>query len=297
LHPQAQRQLFEQISHFEGQKVVSTHSPSIIAQAILTDAVYFSKHNGKTTAKRYVASEDQEGEELIFREVINTRADILFASAVLLCEGITEELALPVFFNEYFGCAPHTLGVSIINTGGQKYLPYLSLIKDFNLPWFIFSDGEQEAINTVQFAVQTVFNDDFTTLPNVVALDDGKEYETYLISEGYGDDIIKAICAYEDDENYLDTYISQKQGQNRKKKIATKFNKDVVRDYTIPSGRDDALIDMCLENKTEYALPVANRIVSRADVSTRIPTKIKALFSSLAAQICVSPAATEEVIE
>lgn len=297
LHPHAQRQLFEQISRFEGQRVVSTHSPSIIAQATLTDAIYFRKHDGKTYATRYVASKDSVDEELISREVINTRADLLFASAVLLCEGITEELALPIFFNEFFGCSPHTLGVSIINTGGQKYLPYLSLIKDFNLPWFIFSDGEEEAIKSVQSAVQTVFNADYSTMPNVVILDKSNEYETYLISEGYGNDIIEAICEYEDDANYLDTYINQRHGQNRKKKFATKLNKTLVRDYTIPSGRDDALIDMCLENKTEYALPVANKIVSRADTTTRIPTKIATLFNSLATQICVSRPATEEVVE
>jgi putative ATP-dependent endonuclease of OLD family len=56
LHPQAQRQLFDQISHFEGQKIVSTHSPSIIAQSILTDAIYFSKRNGKTSSIRYKAT-------------------------------------------------------------------------------------------------------------------------------------------------------------------------------------------------------------------------------------------------
>jgi putative ATP-dependent endonuclease of OLD family len=297
LHPQAQRQLFEQLSHFEGQKVVSTHSPSIIAQSDLTDAIYFSKRDGKTSAIRYKPTDIHDDEEMIFREVINTRADLLFASAVILCEGITEELALPVYFAEYFGCAPYTLGVSVINTGGQKYLPYLSLIKDFDLPWLIFSDGEAEAVKTVQAAVQTVFNADCAMLSNVIMLDNGNEYETYLIDEGYGDDIIEAICEYENDTNYLNTYISQKQGQNRKKKIAQKLNKDIVRDYTIPSGCDDALVDLCLENKTEYALPVAKKIVARSDKETRIPTKVKALFESLATQICAGPVDTEEAVE
>ena len=297
LHPQAQRQLFEQISHFEGQKVVSTHSPSIIAQASLTDAIYFSKRDGKTSAIRYKAAGVQDGEELISREVINTRADLLFASAIILCEGITEELALPIYFKEFFGCAPHTLGVSIINTGGQKYLPYLSLIKDFSLRWFIFSDGEDEAVKAVQAAVHTVFNADYSTLSNVVILDNGNEYETYLISEGYGGDISEAISAYEDDTDYLDTYIRQKQGQNRKRKIAKKLNKSIVRDYAIQNGRDDALVDLCLENKTEYALPVAKKIVARADAATRIPKKIAALFSALSAQIRVSSSTAEGVIE
>ena len=243
-----------------------------------------------------VAIDTHSDEGVIFREVINTRADLLFASAVIFCEGITEELALPVYFAKYFGCAPYSLGVSIVNIGGKdNYKPFLSLIKDFDIPWFIFSDGEPEAIKAVQAAVQTVFSMDYATLSNVVMLESGNEYETYLISEGYGDDIIAAICGYEDDTNYLETYIRQKQGQNRKKKIAQKLNKDIIRDYTIPSGRDDALIDLCLENKTEYALPVAQKIATRADAATRIPAKISVLFESLASQICATPAAMEVI--
>lgn len=33
----------------------------------------------------------------IKREVINTRGDLLFANAIILCEGETEEQSLPVF--------------------------------------------------------------------------------------------------------------------------------------------------------------------------------------------------------
>ena len=298
LHPQAQRQLFSQISRFTGQKVVSTHSPSIVSQCALADAIYFSKRDGKTTAIRYKSSvEDDNQDEMIFREVINTRADLLFASAVVLCEGITEELALPIYFYKCFGCAPYSLGVSIISTGGQKYLPYLSLIKNFNIPWFIFSDGEAQAISIVKSAVNTVFNVDYLTLPNVVVLDHGDDYETYLINEGYKNQIIEAICEHEDDTSYLDAYICQRQGKKRREKVAKKLNKDVVRDYTMASGRDDALIDLWLENKVEYALPVARKIVAHPNKTKRIPTKVAALFSSLAAQIGVNPVVVQEVTE
>jgi putative ATP-dependent endonuclease of OLD family len=299
LHPQAQRQLFSQISKFSGQKVVSTHSPSIVSQSVLADAIYFSKHDGKTIAIRYKADSDNDNQdEKIAREVINTRAELLFASAIVLCEGITEDLALPIYFYEYFGCASYALGVSIINTGGKKnYKPYLSLIKNFNIPWFIFSDGEVETIKTVKSVVNSVFDVDYSTLPNVVLLDNGDEYETYLINEGYGNLIIEAVCEHEDDENYLDTYIEKNQGQMRKKKVAKKLNKAIVRDYSSANGRDDALIDLILEKKTDYALPVAKKIVAHPDEAKRIPTKVKILLSSLAAQIGADPVVTGEVTE
>lgn len=277
LHPQAQRQLFEQISHFQGQKVVSTHSPSIIAQCTLADAIYFSKRDGKTTAIRYKADNANSDVELIFREVINTRADLLFASAVILCEGITEELALPVFFNEYFGCSPFSLGVSIINTGGQKYKPYLSLTKDFDIPWFIFSDGEEATIKTVTSAVKDVIGIDINALPNIVILENGDDYEDYLIREGYSDLIIEAICEHEDDETFLDSYVDRMNGQKRKG--------GSVRDYRIASGRNEALIDLCHEHKTEYALPVAKKIVGISESKKRVPPKLKVLFCKLAEEI------------
>lgn len=277
LHPQAQRQLFEQISGFQGQKVVSTHSPSIIAQCMLMDTIYFSKRDGKTTAIRYKSDDTQSDAESIFREVINTRADLLFASAVILCEGITEELVLSVFFTEHFGCAPYSFGVSIINTGGQKYKPYLSLIKDFDIPWFIFSDGELATIQTVKTAVQDVLGLDASNLPSVVMLENGDDYEDYLIHEGYSNLIIEAICEHEEDTMFFDSYIERMNGQKRKG--------GVTRDYTNASGRNDALIDLCHERKTEYALPVAKKIIEKAGPGKKMPPKIEALFSILADNI------------
>jgi len=300
LHPQAQRQLFSQINSFTGQKIISTHSSSIVAHSALADAIYFSKRDGRTSAVRYRtdANAPKQGkktpDEKIVREVINTRADILFATAVVLCEGITEELALPVFFHEYFGCSPYSHGVSFIGIGGLNYKTYLSLIKDFEISWYIFSDGEQKAIKSVKSAVRAIFDKDYSTPDNVVILDNGNTYEQYLIQEGYSDIIIEAVCEYEDDDNYLDTYMEHKQGQERKKNMANKLGKGTIRDYTVSSGRTDALLDLCLENKTEYALPVAKKIIAQFDVAKRIPPKIETLLSLLSARIGIDRVAAGE---
>jgi len=279
LHPQAQRKLFEQISHFAGQKIVSTHSPSIIAQSSLTNAILISKTDGKTSAIRYKANHDQSDSDKIFREVINARADVLFASAVVLCEGITEELALPIYFNEYFNCAPYSRGVSIINTGGKnKYKPFLSLVKDFDIPWFIFSDGEAEAITAVKSAIKEVFGiDDYKTLGNVIVLENGDDYEDYLIREGYSSSIIKAICEYEHDTSYFNSYITRMDGQKRKG--------NSIRNYSQENGQHDALVDLCHEGKTCYALPVAKEIIENTDRAKRIPPKVKELLSAIADKI------------
>lgn len=279
LHPQAQRQLFEQISRFPGQKIISTHSPSIIAQSTLADIIHFSKRNGKTLATQYKTGENRVDDDLkIYREVLNTRAEFLFASATILCEGITEELALPIFFREYFGCAPFALGVNIINIGGKdNYAPYLSLANDFDIPWFIFSDGEDNAIQSVRTAISKVFNKDYATLDNVVILGDGNDYEKDLIQAGYSELMINAICDHEEENSFFDTYIQRMQGKRRKG--------GGTRNYNHENGRIEALNDLCFEGKTKYALPVAHKIVTQTNNERRIPPKIKQLFLALAAKI------------
>lgn len=53
LHPQAQQKLYSQLCEFSGQKIISTHSPSVVAQANLTDLIHFEKTNGRTIAHSF----------------------------------------------------------------------------------------------------------------------------------------------------------------------------------------------------------------------------------------------------
>ena len=53
LHPQAQRKLYSQIVAFNGQKIVSSHSPNVLAQAEISDIIHFYKTNGETNAVRF----------------------------------------------------------------------------------------------------------------------------------------------------------------------------------------------------------------------------------------------------
>lgn len=281
LHPQAQRQLFEQISNFSGQIIVSTHSPSVVAQSDLANTIHFSKRSGKTLATQYKTAENKVSDTAkIFREVINTRAEFLFASAVILCEGITEELALPIFFHKYFGCAPYACGVNIINIGGKdNYKPYLSLAKDFDIPWFIFSDGESEAITSVSTAVKKIFDQDYQMFDQAIILDNDDDYEKHLIHSGYSDLMITAICEHAEDPSFFESYKQNMHGKPKKKKL--------IRDYLHPNGSIDALIDLCHENKTEYALPIAKKIINQTE-KPRIPPKIKQLFDVLAGHLAIA---------
>ena len=111
----------------------------------------------------------------------------------------------------------------------------------------------------------------------VFILENGDDYEKYLIHEGYSDLIIEVICEHEGDTEYLDSYINRMKGKKRKG--------GGYRDYTKEGGRQDALVDLCHEHKTEYALPVAKKLVGQADENKRIPSKVKELLSALEGRI------------
>lgn len=311
LHPQAQRQLYSQIVAFNGQKIVSTHSSNVLAQAEISDIIHFYKTDGETNCVRFRLG-DYEKEEInrIKREVINTRGELLFSSALVLCEGITEEQALPIFFREYFGMEPVFCGVNIIGIGGQNYKSFLKLIKDFGIKWFIFSDGETKTVKTVKKAVKIMT--DSNDLPNVVILENEEDYERHLIASGCGAMMISGINKSEDcysgeeptnikskDENtetYFEKYIRTNNhnpcGRYKTEKPPCNTCKqdiyeDKIRDYDGSEGYNRAIYDCCTgkNSKAKYARYIAEEIISQGTGINKIPPKVKELFKEIARQL------------
>ena len=147
LHPQAQRALFSQIEGIPSQRIISTHSPYIASQAKIAGFRHFRKVGAETKVTRIDTSGlDSEDLRKIDRLVLNTRGEILFARALVFFEGETEEQGLPVFAQAYWGEPINTLGISMVGVSGQAYLPFVRLAESFHIPWYIFSDGEPNAI-------------------------------------------------------------------------------------------------------------------------------------------------------
>ena len=194
--------------------------------------------NGKTLAKRFEKSNYQANEiAKIEREVINTHGELIFSSAIVLCEGITEEQALPIYFKEFFGVEPVFLGINIIGIGGQNYQTYLKFIKEFELKWYIFSDGEKAAKKSVNKAVKVLTNVSYENLPNVVVIENGYDYEKMLIKNGNSDEIIAAINEINENENYYTSYIEKLNGEVKTKRRKTDkppcalCGQDIYEDY------------------------------------------------------------------
>jgi len=274
LHPQAQRALFEQIKQIPGQRIVSTHSPYIASQAQISTFRHFRKNGADTIVTQLDTSLlIEEDLRKIDRMVMNTRGDLLYARAVILFEGETEEQALPEFAQKYWELPPNALGISLIGTGGSgNYLPFLRLVSNFGIPWYIFSDTEAAAIKDVNAALAKI-NLNASQCQNVVFLPPDENFESYLVHEGYGDAIQTMLDNYHQTTDYLSYYKIDMHGKKAKGGL--------VRDYQSAGCDTRAMIDILSGDKTKYGLPIAQAITALTDEQRRFPGKIRQLFEQV----------------
>jgi putative ATP-dependent endonuclease of OLD family len=212
--------------------------------------------------------------DTINRKVMNSRGEMLFAKALVFFEGETEEVALPIFAEAFWGQNIHMLGISFIGVGGyNSYLPFLRMAKNFNIPWYIFSDGEQRAISQLKRLTAEIGVSDPLSAKNIIILPDEQKWESYLVYQGYEDVIIKMLDKYHDTDNYIEMKIDELHGEKGKK--------GRIRDYKSEGGLQRALIDILSQNKTGYAGPLSMEIISIEDKARRFPGKILELFETV----------------
>ena len=262
LHPNAQRAVLDQLSRGPGQRIVSTHSPYIAGQPELAKLIHFSKHGTETRVRRLPEEGLQPAEiRKIQREVMRSRGELLFAQAVVLFEGETEEQALPKFACHYWGRHPLEQGVSFVGVGGDgNYLPFLRILEAMEIPWWILSDGEREARRKVDRALNQLAiplpDPRVETLPNDRAIED------YLVDEGYQAELKTAVVAfhgpYEDDR-----------AREAKEAEVNAWDDDRLREFL---GRK--------QNKTGMAPHWADAIIEEGGERS-IPPAIRQLFDSV----------------
>lgn len=289
LHPQAQRSFFAQVKSIPGQRVVSTHSPYFAGQAGLSDLRLFIRSGGETRVSQLDLSVLNADEIRKLRHgVVNTRGDLLFARAAVFFEGETEEQALPILAEEYWGRSIHELGFSFVRVGGNSnYFPFIWLAERLNIPWYVFSDGEVETIGHLEKALHKSGKPKTDACPNVFVIPDGHNFETQLVAEGYLPEIEATFDRMEGEAAFLDDYIGMMHGKPGKKKT--------TRDYKTADGREKAACDAMSENKTRMAEPLATTLCAITDEGRRFPSNIRALFEKMSVDHGLVQAGKEEL--
>jgi putative ATP-dependent endonuclease of the OLD family len=281
LHPQAQRSLFGHIKAIAGQRVVSTHSPYFAGQAQIEDLRLFIKKGGDTVSTKLDLSQLSKADDRrkVQESVIDSRGDILFARALVLFEGQTEEQALPIWAQEYWGASIHELGFSFARANGTDYFPFIWLAKGLDIPWYLIADGEPQPLKNLEDALKKASLADTSKSPNIVVLPGGNNFETQLIAEGYMAEIEAALDATSGEAAFLDGFIVKNHGLSYGKfKDGTDKG---TRDYKSAGGRERAAADAMKGQKTRLAKPLARQIVGLADPLRRFPSTIAALFKTI----------------
>lgn len=104
-------------------------------------------------------------------------------------------------------------------------------------------------------------------------LENGNNFESYLVNEGYFNELNKAIDTIKNTTDYLtNIFIPKFKG--------TSDSKGNVRDYEGDEGIKRALIDCLRGGKTKYATQIAENIIAITEIEGKgkIPKKMKALF-------------------
>ena len=243
----------------------------------MSDLRLFIRSSGETTVSRLDLSALNADEIRKLRHgVVNTRGDLLFARAAVFFEGVTEEQALPILAEAYWGCNIHELGFSFVRVdGNSNYFPFIWLAERLAIPWYVFSDGESETIGHLDRALHKSGKPKADACPNVFVIPDGHNFETQLVAEGYLPEIELIFDQVEGQAAFLDDYIGRMHGKSGKK--------GTTRDYKSTDGRQKASCDAMSENKTRMAEPLASALSAITDEARRFPNHIRAMFDKISA--------------
>lgn len=260
LHPQAQRALFRQImNEMPGQRIVSSHSPYIAGMAHITKIRHFLKAGDETTISHLSkegsdALSDDEFKK-IDKQIIASRGEILFARALILFEGETEEQALPDFAQGFWKEHPNDLGLAMIGVGGYAgYGVFLKLAKRFHIPWLILSDAETDAMTKLNKTLEDLGELLAANNPRVVLLPAGLNFEKYIVTDEVSELLKNLVIST--------------------KSTGPEYEKILRAEWDSKSDLKEALISEFEAHKTKYGAIVGKEL----SLAGKIPDKIQELF-------------------
>ncbi len=167
LHPQLQNVLFaylEEIKDRDIQIFVTSHSPTITAKTDLDSVIVLAKDGGLIAATPLRKIQLTDRHKAYLRRFIDvTKSQLFFAKAVILVEGISEALLLPIFANlmgSHYNLERSS--VEIVNVNGLAFEPFAKLFnsreKKKRLNWrcAILTDDDSKLGENISSRAQKV---------------------------------------------------------------------------------------------------------------------------------------------
>jgi putative ATP-dependent endonuclease of the OLD family len=194
LHPQMQRSLYRTIRRIgaTNQVIYTTHSPHFVAVPDYHEVLLVRKDDNGTSVQRSNLPTDPKRREKLIKELDPERNELFFASRLLLVEGDTEKLALPVYANR-LGLDLDRKGATIVEVGGKRNLVEFALIsKSFGIPTGIMYDEDSSDIEDKQEEAE--FNKQLDVLADSKA-----DAHVWRVSKNYEDKLRRTVG----EENYM----------------------------------------------------------------------------------------------
>lgn len=115
LHTHIQKTLFDKINYDDTQIIYSTHSTNISEVSNVENINVIAKSDG--ACEVYQPSNGLSPVEIsnIQRYLDAIRSNLLFAKSVILVEGDSEEILIPILVKKIFGLSLDELGISLVN--------------------------------------------------------------------------------------------------------------------------------------------------------------------------------------
>jgi hypothetical protein len=146
LTPQAQRHLYRLLREYaeRNQVIYSTRAPALVDAVHHQDIVRLDLTGTGLAVRRAPAAILTDEQRLrLAAEFDHERAEMFFATAVVLVEGQTERLSLPQVFRS-LGHDPDALGISIVEVGGKGNLTLAAtVLTELRIPHVIVHDTDR----------------------------------------------------------------------------------------------------------------------------------------------------------
>lgn len=142
----------EELSAFQSQLIVTTHSPHILYERGFAPIRYFRRHitGGEQTTKVLNLSTFQAGDKPKDRDFLQrylklTHCDLFFADAAILVEGNVERLLLPLMI-EKVAKGLNAASLSVLEVGGAFGHRFRELIRFLGISTLVITDLDSVAL-------------------------------------------------------------------------------------------------------------------------------------------------------
>ena len=209
LHPHLQDHLARNIEGIRKehphslQLILTSHSTHVAAKLSLENtAILFRRDSDGAIATHYVLdgidpAKDKDTVRFLSLYLDATKSRMFFGRRLVLVEGITEQIALPVLFEQETGQSLEAIGCTVVNVNGVAFRHFLTIVKNgFFKKCVVLTDSD---VGTRSENRSAALKAEFKDIPHIDVQDTTEStFEKDLISSNRSGDgkelLFRALC-------------------------------------------------------------------------------------------------------